>query len=183
MIFDKFTKKPLSKKQLGMTTVEFSVIAALLLVILFGIIEYALIFVQEHYVANAAREAVRVGVRANNYNYYKGVQLPNAGTVTTIYDRETVIKDTAADYLNVLYNAAAVRAGTSVLTEDVDGILATDRDRVLIVTVSVDNLFTYFTPQLLKLLGSGGDINGPDIIEFSARMELEDPTEFNPAQP
>lgn len=180
MLIDVITNKQPNRLQRGTTTVEFSVIAALLLVILFGIIEYAMIFLQEHYVANAAREAVRIGVRANNYNYYKSSPLPNASTLTPVYDREVVVRDAVADYLNVLYDETEARTGTTLLTEDVDGDPTTDTDRALIVTVAVGNRFSSITPQLLNLLGSGGDVSGPVIISFSARMELEDPEEFDP---
>ncbi len=171
-----------NKSQRGASTVEFSIIAALLFVFLFGIIEYAMIFLQEHYVANAAREAVRIGVRANNYNYYKGTKLPNAGTVTVISDRQTVVKDTVADYLNVFYDANDARNGTSLVTRDQDGNLTTDKDRVLTVTVTVRNLFTSITPGLISLISQSGSpgAGGPQYIGFSASMELEDPKEFDP---
>lgn len=169
------------RKERGATTLEFAMIATLLLVFLFGIIEYTMIFVQEHYVANAAREAVRIGVRANNYNGYKGSVLPTASAYTTAGDRELVIKDSVAEYLNTFYDESASRVGTSVLTEDRDGDLATETDRVLIVTVEVDNLFTNITPRLLRAVDPASSAENPANIRFSAMMELEDPKEFDPA--
>lgn len=180
IMFDSYSRKSAKQSQRGTTTVEFSVIAVLLLVILFGIIEYAMIFLQQHYVANAAREAVRIGVRANNYNTYNGTTLPNATVTTPVYDREAVVKNAAADYLDVFYNATVVRNGTSLRTRDQDGNLATDKDRVLTVTVTVENLFSSITPGLLRILGSSS-ASGPEYIGYSASMELEDPAEFDPA--
>lgn len=179
------TARQKKRDESGATSVEFAVVASLLLVILFGIIEYAMIFVQEHYVANAAREAVRIGVRANNYNGYKGVALPtvNDGDYTTSGDRELVIQDAVAEYLNVFYDEDESRLGTSVRTEDQDEDMATDTDRILIVTVEVDNLFTNITPRLLRSLNPNSDVSSPDTIRFSARMELEDPEEFDPDNP
>lgn len=175
--------KESGRHEKGATSVEFAVVATLLLIILFGIIEYAMIFVQEHYVANAAREAVRIGVRANNYNGYKGVDLPtvSAGDYTASGDRELVIQDAVAEYLNVFYDEDDSRLGTTVLTEDVDGDMTTETDRILIVTVEVDNLFTNITPRLLRSLNPDSNVSSPDVIRFSVQMELEDPEEFDPA--
>lgn len=175
------TSKASIRRERGATTVEFAVIAALVFVILFGIIEYAMLFLQEHYVANAAREGVRVGVRANNYSGYNGAVLPTAASYSADSDRETIVRDVVADYLNTFYDETEVRSGTTLVTADVDGDLTTDDDRVLIVTVTVDNLFSNLTPRLLKLLNSDSDVQSPDIIRFSARMQLEDPEEFDPA--
>lgn len=176
-----------NKSQRGASTVEFSVIAALLFVFLFGIIEYAMIFLQEHYVANAAREAVRIGVRANNYYCYKGTLLPTAGTGNTCNasnDRRDVVKNSVAEYLNVFYDANVARDGTSLLKKDLDGSLTTDKDRVLTVTVTVRNLFTSITPGLISLISQSGSpgSGGPQYIGFSASMELEDPKEFDPTK-
>ena len=98
-----FLHKSKTGSQHGATTVEFSVIAALLLVILFGIIEYAVLFLQEHYVANAAREAVRIGVRANNYDSYKNDFLP--GSSTKVSDRDTIVKSRVVNYLDTFFDA------------------------------------------------------------------------------
>ena len=181
MLHDAFTCNRSRQHEDGATSVEFAVVASLLFIILFGIIEYAMIFVQEHYVANAAREAVRIGVRANNYNGYKTRELPtvSAGDYTAAGDRELVVQNAVADYLNVLYDEDDARNGTSVLTEDLDGDLTTDTDRVLIVTVEVDNLMTNITPRLLRVFNPDSTVDSPDIIRFSAQMELEDPEEFD----
>lgn len=175
------TEDSKKRNQRGATSVEFAVIAALLLIILFGIIEYAMLFLQEHYVANAAREAARIGIRANNYNGYKGRVLPTATTYTAAGDRELVVKEAVAEYLNTLYDENVARDGTTLLTEDRDGLPETDNDRSLIVTVEVNNLFTNLTPSLLNLLNNDSNASNPDFIRFSVRMELEDPEEFDPA--
>lgn len=168
-----------NKSQRGATSVEFAVIAGLLLVFLFGIIEYAMLFLQEHYVANAAREAVRIGVRANNYSGYKGSRLPNVAVYNPASDRLTIVKDAAADYLSILYDEDDVRTGTTLLQVDPDGNLATDSDRTLVVTVQVKNFATNITPELLLLLNPDSNVENPSIISASAQMELEDQAEFD----
>lgn len=161
--------------QSGATTVEFAVIAALLLVILFGILEYALIFLQEHYVTNAAREGARIAVRANNYDCDDGAPLP--GYTTCNLDRVEVTISSVADFLSILYDADEI--ATEVETIDLDDDNATRNDRVVRVRVEVNNPFTNITPQLLKLLRIGSDISNPDKISFEATMELESQEEFN----
>jgi Flp pilus assembly protein TadG len=48
------------RNQRGAAVVEFAVLALLLVVFVFGIIEFGLLWVQSHYIANAAREGARV---------------------------------------------------------------------------------------------------------------------------
>ena len=45
----------------GAAVVEFALLSLLLLVFVFGIIEFGFIWLQSHYIANAAREGARVG--------------------------------------------------------------------------------------------------------------------------
>lgn len=166
-----------TKSQHGATSVEFSVIAALLLIILFGIIEYSFLFLQEHYVANAAREAVRIGVRANNYSGYNGIVLPTASVYNSASDRETIVKAAAAEYLNIFYDETDVRNGTTLRMVDTN--VGTDSGKILRVTVTVDNLMTNITPGLLRLLDPDSDTTNPSSITASAQMELEDQKEFD----
>jgi hypothetical protein len=170
-------RRQLKQPQRGATTVEFAVVAALLLVILFGILEYALIFLQEHYITNAAREGARVAVRANNFDCDDGNFLPGfTSCLGVASDRVDVTIKTVADYLSILYDADEII--TEVNTIDLDDDNATKDDRVVQVRVEVDNPFTNITPQLLKLLRSGSNISHPDKISFEASMELENQEEF-----
>ena len=50
----------------GAAAVEFAVLFVLLMVILFGIIEFGFIWMQSHYIANAAREGARVAAKGHN---------------------------------------------------------------------------------------------------------------------
>ncbi len=47
----------------GAAAVEFAVLIPLLMIIVFGIIEFGFIWLQSHYIANAAREGSRVAAR------------------------------------------------------------------------------------------------------------------------
>ncbi len=71
----------------GAAAVEFAVLFLLLMVILFGIIEFGFIWMQSHYIANAAREGARVSAKGHDNTQV-----------------ETAIKD----YLKGLYSEARV---------------------------------------------------------------------------
>lgn len=158
----------------GTTVVEFAVIAALVLAIVFGILEYGLIFLQEHYVADAAREGARIGVRANNYDCYKGVRM--FGVTTCTSDRETRVIAAVRDYLDVLYDAEEVTV--TILSTDIDA--TEDGGEILRVSVQTPNFCPPLTVGLLKLLRSGSDARGPTQIAFTASMEYEDHKEYIP---
>ena len=65
----------------GAAAVEFAVLIPLLMVIVFGIIEFGFIWLQSHYIANAAREGARVAATGQDQSqiqkavkeYLKGV--------------------------------------------------------------------------------------------------------------
>lgn len=170
------------KDEKGATAVEFAIIAALLFVILFGILEFALIFLQEHYVANAAREGVRIGVRANNYNTatfpYVGDDaigtVPDASTCQTSTDRSVKIDCEIRRYLEQLYDW-----GSSDVTIDVLSTSAT-----LEVTVTTDNFFPQIISNLVKILpGTSADFTLPDKISFKTTGDYEDQEEWEKEKP
>ncbi len=159
------------RSERGATVVEFAVIAALVLVIVFGIVEYGLIFLQEHYVADAAREGARIGVRANNYDCYKGEPAP--GFINCTSDRETKIVAAVQDYLNVLYDPDEVTV--TVLSSEIDAAR-----KLLRVSVQTPNFCPPLTVGLLQLLRSDGQVQGPSLIAFTTSMEYEDAEEYVP---
>jgi Flp pilus assembly pilin Flp len=167
-IKNRFTKRA----QRGATSVEFAVIAALLFFILFGILEFGLIFMQEHYVANAAREGVRIGVRANNYNCFNNN--PASGCTA---DRQTVVVDAVRDYLSTLYSPANIIrpvAGTNDVRRDPTSLDA--ESKILRVDVEVNNFFPPIISALAALI-PGTDFDLPAAISFTAEGEYEDPSE------
>lgn len=149
----------------GATVVEFAVIASLLLLILFGILEFGILFMQKHLVENGAREGVRVGVRANNYTMYDG-EGSNKDACTDVdkCDRKIVTENKVKDYLDIFYAAPVVEVTKSV--DDAD-------QPVLSVKVTVDN----FLPSLI--LGLVPGYTTPTTFDYTATGFYEDPAEFD----
>ncbi|MDF1577790.1 MAG: TadE/TadG family type IV pilus assembly protein [Desulfobulbales bacterium] len=140
----------------GATVVEFAVIVVLLLLILFAILEFAFIFYQRHFVENAAREGMRVGIRANNYSCFTGCGAQ---------ERKTAVEERVAEYLSAIYDADAIEAG-DIEVERV-------AEKALKVSVAVENFF----PQLLSGLIPG--FANQNTLSYSITGEYEDPDEFD----
>lgn len=150
----------------GATVVEFAFIAGVVFLIIFGILEFGLIFLQEHYVANAAREATRIGVRANNFSTYdnnakRSNCLDPAIESWRCTDRKWRTQRVATDYLDVFYDPTEVNTTVGY------------GNGSLIVTVNID----------------AGDIKRSGIIpfandiEFTTSMEYEDKVEYTREHP
>jgi len=77
-------KKRLQK---GAAVVEFAILSALLLVFLFGIVEFGFLWLESHYIANAAREGARIAAK----------------TPGTLNDRKDAADVAAKDYLLNLF--------------------------------------------------------------------------------
>jgi len=144
----------------GAAVVEFAVIALLLLTIIFGILEFALIFMQGHYVENGAREGVRVGVRANNYT--KFATDDSACSAVHKCNRTKAIEQKVTDYLDTFYAAP----GITVTRQENDG------QPVLSVKVEAAN----FLPPLLSALVPG--YTAPVTFTYTATGFYEDPDEY-----
>lgn len=78
--------------QRGAAIVEFAVLFLLLMVFVFGIIEFGFIWLQSHYVANAAREGARVASNLTDLTEVNGEAPPRPK-----------IEAAVADYLQGLY--------------------------------------------------------------------------------
>lgn len=76
----------LRSSEKGAAVVEFAFLSLLLLVFVFGIIEFGFIWVQSHYVANAAREGARVAAKKEAAD-----------------DRTTAAKNAVKDSLRVFF--------------------------------------------------------------------------------
>lgn len=159
--------KKLTNDQKGSTAVEFAVIAAILFLILFSILEFGLIFMQEHYVANAAREGVRIGIRANNYKCFNNN--PAAGCAPTT-DRQAVVVNAVREYLSTLYRPA------DIITNNVSRDPVSSTSKILRVTVEVKNFFPPIISSLATLIPGGG-FQLPATISYTAEGEYEDPNE------
>ncbi|MFC1513368.1 TadE family protein [Thermodesulfobacteriota bacterium] len=155
----------------GATVVEFAVIAPLLLLILFGIIEYGIIFMQVHMVENAAREGVRRGVVADTYNCWQGGEILNRPDC--LVDRYTIVVETVQDYLKTFY------PDLSDNPNDINFVTVTKEPpppetgtrKWLIVKVETENFMPKFVSALL------GERFNLEKITYTARGEYENPDE------
>lgn len=150
------------RSQRGATVVEFAVIAGLVFLIIFGILEFGIIFLQEHYVANAAREAARVGVRANNFNSYDDNSKRNNCLNLAIEswrctDRKWRTQRTATDYLDIFYDSNEV------------GVDVNYGNNSLVVTITIDSAD----------IKKAGIVPFSNDIVFTTSMEYEDRIEYS----
>jgi Flp pilus assembly pilin Flp len=161
------TLKQIRNNEKGATAVEFAVIAAILFVILFGILEFSILFLQEHFVANAAREGVRIGVRANNYNCFDDeVGCPSGNRV----NRKAVVDQKVREYLDSFYDISPAGI-VDVSFDDV----STDK-KTLSVVVTVPNFYPPILSSLVNLIPGGG-FTLPTTISQKATGDYEDPSE------
>lgn len=160
----------------GATAVEFAVIVAILFIILFGILEFGLIFMQEHFIANAAREGVRIGVRANNYNCLSTDDTTGCPAAGRVY-RKTVVDQKVRDYLSSLYDSAdTTKVIVNIESTPTPEPPATPTKKNLSVQVTTPNFFPPIISSLATLI-PGADFELPSTITYTAEGEYEDPSE------
>ena len=158
--------------QRGAAAIEFAVVVLLLLIILFGIMEFSFTFLQRHFVANAAREGVRIGIRAQNYNCFDAAGIPCSGG--NLSDRGVIVKNLLTDcttnpkgYLCTLYQSDMARVEV-----EFDPLPIEDSDpKTLTVTVSTPNFF----PSLISSLVPGYEY--PATLSYSASGNYENAAE------
>ena len=158
-------RRPAPGPERGATTVEFAVLTVLLLVVLFGILEFGLLFFQNHFVPNAPREGLRVGVVANNYACFDGAPADGCSAAT---DRRTAVDAAVRGYLAALYDAGDIVALDILSPESAHDDV---EHKPLTVTVTVAN----FYPTLIAAFIPG--YTHPETITFTATGEYEDPRE------
>lgn len=164
-------------KERGATVVEFAVVAALLLLVVFGILEFSLVFLQQHFVANAAREGLRIGTRANNYNCFDAADTStgcqNTLAANRVYRSGTIVTQltncAAGGYLCTIYQNAITAGQVTVLP--VANPIDTNR-KSLTVTVTTPN---FLPPLVLAALVPG--YTHPTVITYSATGDYEDAQE------
>lgn len=169
MLTRQCTKK--MKSQKGATLVEFALLATVFFVILLGFLEFGFLFLQTHFVANAAREGVRVGIVANSYECFETAV---GGTPCTV-KRQEEVELSVRDYLSALY-----------ADDDIQDVLVTSASvtdprvkKILSVTVTVDNFMPVLLTGLVELLDPDSTADYPFIgtISYTAEGEYEDPVE------
>lgn len=164
--------------QRGAVVIEFAVVVLLLLTILFGILEFSFTFLQRHFVANAAREGVRIGVRAQNYNCFdpsdSSSSCQKANDLSNqVYRKGTVVtqlRDCATNpkgYLCTLYQSDIAQVAVDVVSSE-DVLAAT---KTLTVTVTAPNFF----PSLVSALVPGYQY--PATLSYSASGNYENAAE------
>ena len=152
----------IQKGKEGATVVEFAVIVPVLFIILFGIIEYGIIFMQIHLVENAAREGVRRGVVADTYDCWDDTNCEAP--------RYTAVVVKTQEYLAAFYpNLTDTPGNENVVTVEKDP--ASGNHKGLIVKVKVDN----FMPKIISALL--GDRFAHKNIRYTARGEYENSDE------
>jgi hypothetical protein len=105
-------KDVLLKNQKGATLVEFAIILPLLLLLIFGIIEFGLFLFNRHVITNAVREAARAGIVVRN---------------PRLLDEkiEDIVENYCKQYL-VTFGEGTLKIPSSFLREDKDGISLAD---------------------------------------------------------
>jgi TadE-like protein len=156
-----------ARDETGATAVEFAVVVALLLIILFGILELGFIFLQKHYVANAAREGMRVGVRANNFDSFTSLTDNTVdGCSQSATNRSYKVDCEVRNYLDTLYERTEPVVSIARVPSTPDGL-----EERLDVKVTVPNFF----PRLLSGLVPG--FAAPDQFTYTASGDYENPEE------
>ena len=143
-----------AKRQEGASAVEFAIILPLLLILVFGIIEFSILFYDKAMITNASREGARVGIV---YRYQDGG--PNHPDDTEI---ASAIVQYCQDHL--------ITFGSGTLTIPASGRTGDSPGDSLTVTVNYDYNFLVFD-SLLSLVG-GSFLNGISLDAVTV-MRLE----------
>ena len=156
---EKFEKPGLLKNPQGATTVEFAVVLPLLLVLIFGIIEFGLFLFNRHVMTNAVREAARAGIV---------VRIPRLSDA----EIETIVRNTCEQHL-VTFGGGSLNIPLPLLRQDASGNpLGVDPDGNPILGSFGDVLTVRATFQYDWLFLATVGI-GPKTIQTIARMKME----------
>lgn len=170
-MFIRMLQPDLNLNQRGAVAIEFAVVVLLLLLILFGILEFSFTFLQRHFVANAAREGIRIGVRAQNYNCFDALNPTSSCPLTNLVDRKGTVVAQLTDcttnpkgYLCTLYQSNMAEVDVSTFENP-------DETKTLNVSVTATNFF----PPLISGLVPGYEY--PATITYSASGNYENAAE------
>jgi len=152
-------KDVLLKSQKGATLVEFAIILPLLLLLIFGIIEFGLFLFNRHVITNAVREAARAGIV---------VRIPRLSDD----DIKTIARNYCEQYL-VTFGTGTLNIPLPLLREDESGNpLGVDEDGNAILGRFGDILIVEATYDYDWLFLSNIGF-GPTTIQAIARMRME----------
>ena len=152
-------KTAILKSQRGATAVEFAVVLPLLLLLIFGAIEFGLFLFNRHVITNAVREAARAGIV---------VRIPRLSDA----EIQAIARNNCEQYL-VTFGAGTLNIPLPLLREDESGSpLGLDPDGNPILGGFGDVLTVRATFQYDWLFLSTIGI-GPKTIQAVARMKME----------
>lgn len=135
----------------GATTVEFAVIALLLLTLIFGVIDFGLLLYNRQVITNAAREGARRGII---------VKIPRV-TVTEIQNK--VLEYCQNNLVTGGSSPGTALKQPTVSYEDVNGNSLTDRGDIL--AVEVEYTYDFFVISYLGI--------GPKKLKAEVKMIME----------
>jgi Flp pilus assembly protein TadG len=139
-------KLPL-KNQKGATHVEFAIIVPLLIMVIFGIIEFSLLLYNQHIITNASREGARAGIVV--------------GLDRSVDEHKTVSRNTAENYCsNLLVTFSDNPSPLTISFPSTSGATSGD-DFIVTITYIYDFL-------ILSNLGIG-----PITLDAKTIMKLE----------
>jgi hypothetical protein len=149
--------------QTGAVSVEFAVIALLLLTLIFGIIDFGLLLYNKQVITNAAREGARVGL----------VQRAPGNRVTPAEVKSTVLSYCQTHLVTGGSDPAAALETPYVYYEDEDGNPLSDPNdpaapviiRKGIIGVEVRYTYDYFVISYLGI--------GPKLLKAEVKMMME----------
>ena len=147
-------KDTLLKSQKGATAVEFAIILPLLLLLIFGIIEFGLFLFNRHVITNAAREAARAGIV---------VRIPRLSNA----EIETIARNYCEQYL-VTFGAGTLNIPLPLLREDEGGNPLGMGELGVFGDVLIVRATYQYNWLFLSTVGLG-----PKTIQAIARMKME----------
>jgi hypothetical protein len=153
----------------GASAVEFAIILPLLVIFLFGIIEFSLMFYDKAVLTNASREGARYGIL---FTPEPRIPIVDTGERKGI---TTQVNDYCSQYLITF--GTATNPVTKVDLEKPDGTRinnssCVEADDELIVTVTYHYDFL-LVPNMLAAFFSGGAFSGGSDIQAVTRMRCE----------
>jgi hypothetical protein len=154
----KMKKTAILKSSRGATAVEFAIILPLLLMMIFGIIEFGLFLFNRHVMNNAVREAARAGIV---------VRIPRLSDA----EIETVARNYCEEYL-VTFGTGSLNIPPLLREDESGNPLGVDSDGNPILGGFGDVLTVRATFQYDWLFLSTVGL-GPKTIQAVARMKME----------
>lgn len=150
--------------QKGAAVVEFAILLLLLLVLLFGLIDFGFIWLQSHYIANAAREGARVASKSSPQSFPSpevDTKIENAVVkyLQGVYDSEVLddvsccSKNNSGSLFQIVAKKGYIVDGTFL--EDSSDPDASQGVQVEL-TVKSEDIHEPIIWHLLSLIGEGG---------------------------